>query len=145
MAYSAALIADYFLSSKTPLTSMQVLKLVYIAHGYAMAYLDRPLIDGRIEAWRYGPVIPALYHALKGHGGDPINRLIYCDTPIDDSKKFETQRLSIENALPRGVRRILDAVMKTYSHAPKSCGYLQAAAASPSNETRHRRRTAGFA
>ena len=47
---------------------MQVLKLIYMAHGWSMAALDRPLIMDRIEAWEFGPVIPAVYHAFRPHG-----------------------------------------------------------------------------
>ena len=30
------------------------------------------LFGNRIEAWRYGPVIPDLYHATKSYGREPI-------------------------------------------------------------------------
>lgn len=47
---------------------MRLLKLVYMAHGWSLATLDRPLIDDRIEAWQYGPVIPAVYYAFRPQG-----------------------------------------------------------------------------
>ncbi|XYK78759.1 MAG: Panacea domain-containing protein [Labrenzia sp.] len=47
------------------LTPMQLLKLVYIAHGWMLGLYGVPLIRDRIEAWKYGPVIPNLYHAVK--------------------------------------------------------------------------------
>lgn len=54
------------------LTPMQVIKLAYIAHGWSLALLDRPLLKGRVEAWRYGPVIPDLYRRLNMYGRGPI-------------------------------------------------------------------------
>lgn len=48
-----------------PMTPMKLLKLTYIAHGYYLAFTDKPLFSNRIEAWRYGPVIPELYHIIK--------------------------------------------------------------------------------
>lgn len=54
------------------LTPMQVLKLVYIAHGWNLALYDRPLIDQPVEAWQYGPVIRDLYNSMKGWGGGHV-------------------------------------------------------------------------
>lgn len=54
------------------LTPMQLLKLVYIAHGWMLGLYGLPLIRDRIEAWKYGPVIPRLYHAAKGYEDNPI-------------------------------------------------------------------------
>ena len=54
------------------LTMMQILKLVYIAHGYSLALLNSPLIRDRVEAWRHGPVIPAIYKALRHYGSAPV-------------------------------------------------------------------------
>jgi uncharacterized phage-associated protein len=55
-----------------PLTPMQIMKLVYIAHGWSLAVRHRPLITDRIEAWKYGPVIPDLYQAVKEYGSAPV-------------------------------------------------------------------------
>lgn len=54
------------------LTPMQLMKLVYIAHGWNLGLGRSDLFTDRIEAWRYGPVIPNLYHATKVWGRDPI-------------------------------------------------------------------------
>lgn len=54
------------------LTPMQLMKLVYIAHGWSLALRDKDLFQDRIEAWKYGPVIPDLYFATKQWGRSPI-------------------------------------------------------------------------
>src|SRR5690606_31455479 len=54
------------------LTPLQLMKLTYIAHGYALGSGVGDLFNSRIEAWKYGPVIPDLYHATKSYGRDPI-------------------------------------------------------------------------
>lgn len=51
-----------------PLTPMQVIKLVYISHGWMLGLYGRSLINQEVEAWPYGPVISDLYQALKKHG-----------------------------------------------------------------------------
>ncbi|MEX6626084.1 Panacea domain-containing protein [Tenacibaculum salmonis] len=47
------------------MTPMKLLKLTYIAHGYYLAFSEKPLFSNTIEAWKYGPVIPDLYHIIK--------------------------------------------------------------------------------
>jgi uncharacterized phage-associated protein len=54
------------------LTPMQLLKLAFLCHGWMLGLYGRPLISDRIEAWKYGPVIPKLYHAVKQFRGSPI-------------------------------------------------------------------------
>lgn len=58
------------------LTNMQVQKIVYIAHGYSLAILHKPLVRQNIEAWRYGPVIPDLYRALRRYGAGIVSEPI---------------------------------------------------------------------
>jgi uncharacterized phage-associated protein len=54
------------------LTPLQLIKLVYIAHGWMLGLYQRPLIVDRIEAWKYGPVIPDLYRAMRDYGGNYV-------------------------------------------------------------------------
>jgi uncharacterized phage-associated protein len=54
------------------LTPMQLLKLTFLAHGWMLGLHGRGLIADRIEAWKYGPVIPVLYRSVKKYGADPV-------------------------------------------------------------------------
>ena len=69
-------VAEYMLyladKDKRVLTPMQILKLVYIAHGWQLGINSRPLVNESVEAWQYGPVIPSLYHQYKKYGSRPI-------------------------------------------------------------------------
>lgn len=62
-------VAKYMLdrqrASGDSVTPMQLIKLVYIAHGLMLGAYGRPLIDEPIEAWQYGPVVPSVYHETK--------------------------------------------------------------------------------
>ncbi|MBO9724294.1 MAG: SocA family protein [Novosphingobium sp.] len=54
------------------LTPMQVLKLVYIAHGWMLGLNDRPLINQPVEAWQYGPVVRDVYNSVRQFGRDYV-------------------------------------------------------------------------
>lgn len=55
------------------LTPMQILKLVYVAHGWMLGLSSRPLIDEPVEAWRYGPVVRSVYKRYRKYRGNPIS------------------------------------------------------------------------
>lgn len=65
------------------LTPMQVLKLVYIAHGWMLGLYGRPLIRDDVQAWQYGPVISSLYNALRQYGGGAVTAQVRA--PINDN------------------------------------------------------------
>lgn len=60
-----------------PMTPMQLLKLVYIAHGWMLGLNGKPLIPERVEAWQYGPVIPSLYGHLREYRGAPVTKKLH--------------------------------------------------------------------
>lgn len=78
--YNSITIANRFLEladeQGAKLTPMQLIKMVYIAHGFSLAIFKRPLIDETVEAWRYGPVIPSLYQKLKSYGSGKVSAKI---------------------------------------------------------------------
>ena len=77
---SATTIANKFIERAkrdgVPLTNMQLQKLVYIAHGWAFAFLKHGLIRDPVEAWQWGPVIPSLYHSLRQYGSGEVTSTI---------------------------------------------------------------------
>lgn len=79
---------------------MQLMKLTYIANGLNLALNDESLFSNRIEAWKYGPVMPDLYHATKQYGKKPIP-----DKLIQDG--FED--------LPESLRDKVDFLKDVYS------------------------------
>lgn len=74
MPYDSLAVANYFIERGSgTVNPMKVQKLVYFAHGWNLAIHDSPLLRERVEAWKYGPVVPQLYHDLKGFGSAPIS------------------------------------------------------------------------
>ncbi len=107
MPMSADAVANYFIEkSQGGLTHMQLQKLVYIAHGYALAS-GQPLIENPIEAWEYGPVIPALYHKLKHWGSGTVADVVRDPLP---GGRESVPRVAEHDQL----RPILDKVYETY-------------------------------
>jgi len=76
MPYPASLIAYAFvkkgIESGNPVTQMKLQKLVYFAHGLHLATYGEPLINEKFQAWKFGPVIPAIYRDYKFYGSSPI-------------------------------------------------------------------------
>lgn len=77
MSYSVAQIANYFIERGTTegvkVDPLKLQKLVYLAHGWHLFFKQSPLIDDRIEAWRYGPVVPYLYRMARQYGSGPVS------------------------------------------------------------------------
>jgi uncharacterized phage-associated protein len=76
MSYSASLIAYAFvkkgIEEGRPLTQMKLQKMVYFAQGIHLALHKEPLVKDVFQAWKYGPVIPNIYHTYKYYGSSPI-------------------------------------------------------------------------
>lgn len=87
--YSVLVIADEILRiakrAGKALTPLQLMKLVYIAHGWSLGMNRGDLFGERIEAWKYGPVIPDLYHATKKFGRNeiPLHLIGEGDSTVD--------------------------------------------------------------
>jgi len=68
----ANLLIDVAREHRQDLDQMKLQKLVYISHGWNLAISGNALISDEIQAWQYGPVIPALYDEFKNCGRSPI-------------------------------------------------------------------------
>ena len=58
-------ISKALLERLQPLSHLKLQKLVYITFGLHAGKRGNHLFEDRIEAWKYGPVIPKLYQELK--------------------------------------------------------------------------------
>jgi uncharacterized phage-associated protein len=71
------------------ITPLQLMKLVYVAHGYMLGKYGKPLLDETVQAWKYGPVVPSVYHAVKGFGSNPVTDVAGANPnfPFSDEEK----------------------------------------------------------
>lgn len=126
MSYSAIAVANAFLTlaqrENKSLTNMKLQKLVYIAQGFSLAMLGKPLFRNPIHAFQYGPVIPFLYEELKRYGSGPILHLIA--TSEEDHGIDVDDPSCVEAAIIRGVWQrygALSAVqLSNITHQPET-------------------------
>lgn len=118
MKNNALSVANYFIElaqkEDKPITQLGLIKRVYIAHGFSLAINDKSLLNSRydkVEAWRYGPVIPSVYHSFKQYRANPITEktvaMIWDDKEM--LPKFEIPELTDCDA-----QRIVEMVWKRY-------------------------------
>ena len=110
---TALAVANYFIDAYQqrkesergyPIDLLRLNKLVYISYGIIYGYLRKRLYADRIEAWRYGPVIPSVYHTFKHKGRSPITEPV----KVPD----EVCRLDENSAMESW----LDGIMDIYSN-----------------------------
>ncbi|MEN5016942.1 type II toxin-antitoxin system antitoxin SocA domain-containing protein [Erwinia sp. Eh17-17] len=74
--YNPVQIANKFIelgiANGAPITQMQAQKLTYIAQGISLGHRGQSVLTDPVCAWRYGPVVPSLYHTLKHFGSKRI-------------------------------------------------------------------------
>lgn len=113
-------IADYILAhAQKPLTSIEINKLVYLAHGWYLGFKGTPLILDTIEAWEHGPVIPTLLYTFRRYGNNQIDTLELCQTKIrsDDlheQEKFEVRKKELFSRFSNDENVIMDSVIEKW-------------------------------
>ncbi|HBH27148.1 MAG TPA: hypothetical protein DDX54_07140 [Rhodospirillaceae bacterium] len=58
------------------LTPTQLIQLVYVVYGWALALLGRKIFEDPIEAWDDGPTIPRLHYILRPYGKKNVDSFI---------------------------------------------------------------------
>jgi len=74
---------------------MKLQKLIYLAHGWHLAFLNDGLVSQEIEAWKYGPVIPEVYREFKEFKASPITR--YAPVPANSIELSNVQNTLLDN------------------------------------------------
>jgi uncharacterized phage-associated protein len=95
-------VANYFIGrgiqDRRPITLMQLMKLVFIAHGWSLAITETPLLSETFEAWKFGPVLRSLYAWARVFGSNPITGLIV-GSRKSPSDHFHPSELGLMNAV----------------------------------------------
>ena len=72
-----------------PMTALKLHKLLYYCQGWHLAWYGQPLFQDRIEAWKHGPVVPAIWSASRGHGKEPMLDPGPANVPASDRASIE--------------------------------------------------------
>lgn len=105
MGYPALAVANYFIQKANEeneqVDPLKLQKLIYFANGWHLALRGTPLIQEKIHAWKYGPVVESVYQAFKRYGSRPIDEVAGSTLiPGDDAEAIE----------------LLDTVWELYGH-----------------------------
>ena len=120
----ANLLLDMADANYLRISNLALQKWLYFAHGHFLAQTHGPLVSGAFEAWRYGPVHPAVYRAFKGEGGNPLRSRAAGRNVMTGECKV------LANPDAENVRRCISDVLNNYgrlsagrlvdiSHAPR--------------------------
>lgn len=108
--YDSRAVANFFVAKfcadNRLLTIMQLVKFVYLAHGWHLGFIGKPLICHRVEAWKFGPVIVEVYDAFRPKG------ITVRDKAKDDDDRF------YDAAFNPDALGIMESVCDAYSQLP---------------------------
>lgn len=123
MSYNASTVANHFLAKASaegvPLTPMQLIKLVYIAHGWHLGYFKRPLINEDIHAWKFGPVIDSIYHQVKSFGNSPVTQFLQMPVGAPPVVEDPNSRALLDNVWA-SYRQYNGLQLSTMTHQPNT-------------------------
>ena len=123
-------IANYFIEVANKrgekLSILQLIKLVYFAHGWCLGFGHGPLINAPVKAWKAGPVIDEVYDHFRPHGVHEITKPV----PDADGNPLRAD-------LTDEQKEIVDRVYRDYAHLhPFTLSRLTYARATPWAMTR---------
>jgi uncharacterized phage-associated protein len=93
-----------------PISNLALQKLLYFAHGHFLIRTGKPLVQGGFEAWKYGPVHPAVYQAFKEEADRPIQSRAVARNVMTGA----TSPIALPDDAE--VRRNLRDVLRSYGH-----------------------------
>jgi uncharacterized phage-associated protein len=90
--YLAMTVAKYIVSKctreKSPISNLQLQKLLYLIQKESLEINDEPIFVDEIEAWRFGPAVPNVFFYFSGYGAMPIVFEYVVDEIEDDDREL---------------------------------------------------------
>lgn len=98
------------------LTPLEVMKLVYISHGWHLGYLSQSLLTEEVEAWQYGPVVPDLYQKLKQYRASPV--LAIPEDASDFTDKLDSNQKALIKSVYNSYKHLRGIQLSSLTHQP---------------------------
>lgn len=78
MTQPALFVANYIIEYSNekgyPINNLRLQKILYFANARNIVETGKPLFKEAMEKWKYGPVIPTVYHEYKQYGAFEISK-----------------------------------------------------------------------
>ena len=125
--YPSAAVARIFLylawSESNELSHLQVMKMTYMAHGFFLAIVRRPLVSDPVEVWQYGPVFPNLHEKMTECGAGPMQ--IVSSIPaesgeMDGSLASDEDQMELITAVYHRYKQYGGAALAAMTHRPET-------------------------
>lgn len=88
-------------------SNLELQKILYLAHMFHLGRTGQPLISENFEAWDYGPVLPELYHRVKGFGNGPVGNVFHWIPPAPLGTEKDTLREAADATKQTGASRLI--------------------------------------
>ncbi|MEN4246996.1 DUF4065 domain-containing protein [Serratia marcescens] len=132
MAYSATAVANAFIEKAINgelkgLTPMKLQKLLFYTQSWHLKLCDgKPLFDDLFARWKFGPVIPTVYHLLKKYGACDIKEKISVIIETDGEwkritptiQKNDTEAMDLVNKIVEVYGGYSGTELSNMTHAP---------------------------
>jgi uncharacterized phage-associated protein len=95
------------------ITNKKLQKLLYYVQAWSLAVFGEPLFEGEPQAWRHGPVYPAVYQVFRKFGAETISlKEEYDRTTLDEDEMMKL--IALENELTDKQKGLIEEVMTKY-------------------------------
>lgn len=132
---NALMIADYIIKKAIelgcPISNIELQKYLYYLNAKFLVANGEPLFSEPIEKWKFGPVVPAVYHEYKTYGAQDIDKvsdheelfveggkIVFKKNPTNIDEISNDTRASIDDSLQRLFQyNRFDLVDMTHEHS----------------------------
>lgn len=112
--FVANYIIEYSNKKEYPINNLRLQKLLYFIHARSLVETGQSIFDEQMQKWKYGPVVPKVYHEYKQYGAfniddtNTVKKFFMFDfqkNPFDDDTDLEI--LEYDSNLFNGEEKLL--------------------------------------